>query len=192
MLEVEMKFPSPDRNEIVARLNAWGATADPPREDTDHYFNAPDRDFAKTDEVFRIRRIGTANFFTYKGPKRDAGTKTRTEVELPVAGGSEAAATAVKLFAHLGYRPVAVVTKSRQVYRVNRGGFEIEVCLDDVGAVGRYVELEINTDEARFTQARELIMKTATELGLANQERRSYLELLLALGPAMREMQSRG
>ena len=70
------------------QLAAWGAVARPAREDTDHYFNAPDRDFAQTDEAFRLRRIGTGELLTYKGPKRDADTKTRTEVELRLADGA--------------------------------------------------------------------------------------------------------
>ena len=60
--------------------------------EADHYFNAPDRDFARTDEAFRLRRIGAANFVTYKGPKRDAQRKMRTEIEVPLPDGDEAAA----------------------------------------------------------------------------------------------------
>ncbi|HVK17795.1 MAG TPA: class IV adenylate cyclase [Fimbriiglobus sp.] len=180
MLEVEAKYRATDWDRVLALLNDWGAAADPAREDTDHYFNAPDRDFATTDEAVRLRRIGPVNYLTYKGPKRDADTKTRTEVELRLADGAEAAATAVRLLTGLGYRPVAVVAKSRQVYRLKRSGFELEVCLDDVGAVGRFVELEIQADESRFGEAKAVLLDAAAELGLTEQERRSYLQLLLA------------
>ena len=81
MLEVEVKYQTSDWERVRAALADWGAVADPPREDTDHYFNAPDRDFARTDEAVRLRRIGPANYLTYKGPKRDADTKTRTFAE---------------------------------------------------------------------------------------------------------------
>ncbi|HET6576578.1 MAG TPA: class IV adenylate cyclase [Fimbriiglobus sp.] len=179
MLEVEVKYQTSDWGRVRAALAAWGAVADPPREDTDHYFNAPDRDFAKTDEAVRLRRIGATNFITYKGPKRESATKTRTEVELRLADGAEAAATAVRLLTGLGYKPVAVVAKARQVYRVNRGGFELEVCLDDVGAVGLFVELEIQAEDDRFEAAKAVVLEAAAEMGLTNQERRSYLQLLL-------------
>lgn len=180
MLEVEVKYRTDDWTRVKQVLTGWGAVADPHREDTDHYFNAPDRDFARTDEAVRLRRIGPANYLTYKGPKREAETKTRTEVELRLADGAEAAATAVRLLTGLGYRPVAVVAKSRQVYRLSRGGFELEVCLDDVGAVGRFVELEIQADESRLDAARAVVLDAAAELGLSEQERRSYLQLLLS------------
>jgi adenylate cyclase class 2 len=180
MLEVEVKFRAADWDRVRAKLAEWGGRADPPREDTDHYFNAPDRDFARTDEAVRLRRIGPANFITYKGPKRDAETKTRTEVELRLADGTEAATTAVRLLTGLGYRPVAVVSKARQVYHLTRDGFELEVCLDDVGAVGRFVELEIQAEESQYEAAKAAVLAVAAELGLTDQERRSYLQLLLA------------
>ena len=178
MLEIEVKFPLADRTAVVAHLLAWGATADAPRTDEDQYFNAPDRDFKQTDEAFRLRRIGARNFFTYKGPKLDAATKTRTEIELPFAEGHEA--DAVRMLVCLGYRPVAVVRKTRVVYHFARGGFNLEACLDDVENVGPFVELEIVADESRFADAKAVVLAAAADLGLTRQERRSYLEMLLA------------
>ena len=181
MLEVEAKFRAADWDAVTAVLLAWGAVADEPREDADHYFNAPDRDFAQTDEAVRVRRTGAKTVITYKGPKRDAATKTRTEIELPLAPGADAAERAVKLLTHLRYRPVAVVSKKRQVYCFERGGFAFEACLDDVGPVGRFVELEIQADETQYESSKTALLRTAEELGLRDQERRSYLEMLLSL-----------
>ena len=179
MLEVEMKFRLPDWTPVTTRLTEWGATPAATRKDTDHYFNAPDRDFAQTDEAVRVRRIGTANLLTYKGPKLDAATKTRSEIELRLADGPGPAADAVRFLTALGYRPVAVVTKTRQVYKLDRHGFPLEVCLDDVGAVGKYVEIEAMAEPPQFEAAKAAVMTTAAELGLTDQERRSYLRLLL-------------
>ncbi len=179
MLEVEMKFRVPDWSGVVAKLAEWLAVPQPVRKDTDHYFNAPDRDFAKTDEAVRIRRIGTANKFTYKGPKLDTVTKTRTEIELPLGDGSAVSADAVRFLTALGYKPVAVVTKTRQVYTFTRYGFPVEACLDDVGAIGRYVEIEVMAEPAKMEEAKAAVRQTAADLGLTDHERRSYLRLLL-------------
>ncbi len=179
MLEVEMKFRVADWADITAKLLAAGAAAEPQREDTDHYFNAPDRDFAQTDEAVRLRRIGGENYLTYKGSKIDTVTKSRSEIELRLADGPQTAADAVRFLSSLKYRPVAVVSKMRQVYMFERDGFKLSACLDDVGAVGRYVELEIMADESRYGEAREVLLKTVAEFGLADHERRSYLRLLL-------------
>ena len=180
MLEVEMKYAAADFAAVERRLRDWGAREDPPRTDADHYFNAPDRDFAVTDEALRLRRIGERNFVTYKGPKRDAHTKTRTEVEVPLADGDTAAEDFGRLLVHLGYRPVAVVRKTRRAFRLDRGGFALEVTLDDVDGVGRFAELEIQAPEEQLDAARQVVLQTAAELGLTQGERRSYLELLLA------------
>ena len=180
MLEVEMKFPVVDLAPIERRLVEWGATVDRPRTDVDRYFNAPDRDFARTDEAFRLRRIGAANYVTYKGPKRDAQTKTRTEIEVPLAEGDRAAEDFSRLVICLGYRPVAEVRKQRRVFHLRRAGFDLELCLDQVAELGSFVEVEILADEPALDKARGVLMQTAEELGLSGSERKSYLELLLA------------
>jgi adenylate cyclase class 2 len=182
MLEVEMKFPVADPAGLESRLSQLGHAQPVVRRDADHYFNAPDRDFAKTDEALRLRRIGESNFITYKGPKRDQQTKTRTEVEVPLAEGDAVAIGFTQLVQHLGYRPVAVVRKQRRVYHGERDGFTLEICLDEVEGVGSFVELEIMAPEEQLEQARYVLMRLATELGLGASERRSYLELLLAAG----------
>ncbi len=83
--EVEMKFPAADLAELESRLAGLGATIAAPQSEVDVYFAHPARDFAKTDEALRIRRKGSLNFITYKGPKIDAATKTRREIELPLS-----------------------------------------------------------------------------------------------------------
>jgi adenylate cyclase class 2 len=185
-LEVEMKFPL-DEGAVWATLTkslrqrgARRAQVRPLREE-DHYFNAADREFARTDEALRLRRIGSANFVTYKGPKRDAQTKTRTEIEVSLAKGKEAAEDFLRLLRALGYKDVAVVRKERQIYRLaDLDGFAVEICLDDVAGLGKFTELEIIAPASKLEAARAVIMGLAKELGLNKSERRSYLELLLA------------
>jgi adenylate cyclase class 2 len=179
MLEVEVKYRCGDLAAVRDKLLALGAQLAEERIDADQYFNAPDRDFKKTDEAFRLRRIGSRNRLTYKGPKRDAATKTRKEIEVPLADGDAAAADAERMFVSLGYRPVAVVRKRRTVYHLTRDGFDLEACLDEVERVGTYAEVEIVAEESRFEDAKAAVLRLAAELGLAEQERRSYLSLLL-------------
>lgn len=182
MVEVEQKFPVADFGALESRLREVGATPGETREEADHYFNAPDRDFARTDEALRIRRIGASNHVTYKGPKRDAHTKTRTEIEVPLAEGEQTAEDFARLLTKLGYRPVAVVRKRRQSYHVDRQGFPIEVTLDRVDRVGTFAELEIVVAEEQLDAARTTLLETAKELGLTASERRSYLEMFLEAG----------
>lgn len=179
MLEVEMKFPVEDFAAVERLLGTWHAVPGADRQDVDHYLNAPDRDFAQTDEALRLRHIGAANILTYKGPKRDAQTKTRTEIEVPLPEGDAVAAQMIRLLHHLGYRSVTEVRKQRRIFELERDGFHLEVCLDEVSEVGCFVELEILADEAALPRATEVLQQVAKELGLSRSERRSYLELLL-------------
>src|SRR5438105_5568245 len=111
MLEIEMKFPVTGFLGLEPLLCDQGAHEKEALEEADHYFNAPDRDFARTDEALRLRRIGSGNFVTYKGPKRDLLTKTRTEIEVPLAEGDAAGSGFLQILHHLGYRAVLVVRK---------------------------------------------------------------------------------
>jgi adenylate cyclase class 2 len=180
MLEIEVKYQVDDWDEVRQLLQEWGADMEEPREDIDQYFNAPDRNFAQTDEALRVRRIGHGNYVTYKGPKIDTQTKTRAEIEVPLAPGDTPALEFGRLLMQLGYRPVAVVKKCRVIYHLHRESFNMEVCLDDVEGLGKFIELEILAPPEDLETARTLLFKTAQDLGLRHSERRSYLELLLA------------
>jgi adenylate cyclase class 2 len=179
MLEIEAKYPLVDMAAFAARLEAYGARPIEERSDADHYFNAPDRDFAATDEAFRVRRIGERTFLTWKGPKFDRETKSRQEIEVPVAAGAAAANDLLRLVEKLGYRPVAVVRKRRRVFELDREGFSLHCCVDDVERVGTFAEIEIVAEEESFAPAKAALQRVAEELGLHETERRSYLQLLL-------------
>ena len=179
LLEIETKYPVTDHAPFLAQIQKWGAKKLEDREDSDLYFNAPDRDFASTDEAFRLRRIGERNCLTYKGPKRDLETKTRLEIEVPFADGSANGEDLARLLQHLGYRSVAVVHKFRTVYELIQKGYHLHVCFDDVTEVGKYLEVEIVAEEAEFEKAKKVLLEVAAEMGLKESERRSYLSMLL-------------
>jgi adenylate cyclase class 2 len=127
----------------------------------------------------RIRTAGGKSYVTYKGPKLDATTKTRRELELPLHHSDADGTEFAKLLDALGFQPVASVRKSRRVFHISYRGREVEGALDDVDGVGRFVELELLTDEHNVDAARETIVSLAIELELGQSERRSYLEMLL-------------
>jgi adenylate cyclase class 2 len=180
MLEIEMKFRVDDTADLRRRLNALGAKATGIRSDADTYFRPPHRDFAKTDEAFRLRQIGDENYLTYKGSKLDAITKTRREIEIPFAKGPDWAAKIRKMLECLSYSTVAVVHKRRETFEISRDGFELQVTIDDVQDVGLFAEIEIVANDATLNDARIAVQRLAGELGLTQSERRSYLEMLLA------------
>ena len=177
--EVEQKFPAADLDGVAGRLAAMGVAVGEPRRELDLYFAHPSRDFARSDEALRLRRIAGRNWITYKGPKIDPTTKTRREIELPLPEGEAAFASWRGLLEALGFRPVAEVSKSRRKAKVPWQGRQVEASLDEVDRVGRFVELELVTDPSDLEPAKACIASLAARLGLSGSERRSYLELLL-------------
>jgi len=183
MLEVEVKYRVTDLAALEREFTANHGRFLESRSEEDNYFNAPDRDFAKTDEALRVRSIGDKNFITYKGPKFDAQTKTRKEIEIPLPDGRNTAADFQNLLTHLGYRLSGTVRKARRVYEIDRDGFRIHASLDEVTNLGSFAELEIMADESVLAKAKSVVLQLAASLGLSEIERRSYLELLLS-GPS--------
>ena len=177
--EVELKFPVSDLQVFAKKLIDLAIPISPAQEEIDLYFAHPAKDFAQTDEALRLRRSGPANFITYKGPKIDATTKTRREIELPLASGPESLAAWNALLESLDFRPVAEVRKSRRKAAIAWQGRQVEASLDDVARVGGFVEFEVVVEESDVDAARICIQSLAQSLGLAHGERRSYLEMLL-------------
>jgi adenylate cyclase class 2 len=177
--EVELKFRVANLESVEAQLRHLGAQLHPVVEQVDSYFAHPARDFAATDEALRIRRVREDNYITYKGPKIDAATKTRREIELPLATGLATCEQFGELLMALGFRRVADVRKKRRTADVLWRGQHIEVALDQVDRVGEFVELELQAAPSAVEAAKQLLADLAEQLQLSGNERRSYLELLL-------------
>jgi adenylate cyclase, class 2 len=184
--EVEQKFAVPDLAAVEQKLMALGARADKDLRQVDGYLAHPCRDFGQTDEALRLRSSGGKNYITYKGPKIDATTKTRRELELDLPSGADSTADWGRLLGLLGFRPVADVSKHRRTFLVHWQDSEVEVALDEVDCVGTFVELELQAEEQEVEAAQRSLAALAERLELTQPERRSYLELLLLATGAAR------
>ncbi len=141
--EVEMKFPVADLAALEGRLRGLGAAISAPQPEVDVYFAHPARDFAQTDEALRLRRKGEKFFITYKGPKIDATTKTRREIELPLATDEAGFQAWFGLLEALGFTAAGEVRKSRRKAKIDWQGRTVEGSLDEVERLGTFVELEL-------------------------------------------------
>jgi adenylate cyclase class 2 len=177
--EVEQKFPVEDHASLEDKLTALGAQFGETIVQIDRYFAHPARDFASTDEAFRIRQVGTKCRVTYKGPKLDAATKTRQEIELPLGDGPDVASRWTALLEALSFTPVMEVKKRRRTGKLVWRDATIEIALDNLDLIGSFVELELAVDAEDVELAKSRILSLADELGLAGAERRSYLELVM-------------
>jgi adenylate cyclase class 2 len=181
-IEVEQKFRVADVPSLRRQLAALGASEGATDLQVDSYFAHPTRDFGFSDEALRLRRVGLHNYLTYKGPKLDAVTKTRREIEIAMADGERVAHDAAKLLEALSFKRVADVCKCRLHYTLVWQNREVEVSLDHIEGLGDFVELEVMATRHNVDEAREAIAGLAERLNLSNSERRSYLELLLTAG----------
>jgi len=174
MYEVEVKVRA-DHAAVRDHLDEAGADSRGTVVQADTYYDAPDRDFAETDEAVRIRREERdgewTTKLTYKGPKIDAQSKTREEFEVEVDSDDTLAA----ILEGMGFTEAAVVRKTRAYFRLG----EYTVVLDAVEGLGEFVEVEI--ESADVEAARGGAMDVLDRLGLDPDEqiRTSYLGLLL-------------
>jgi adenylate cyclase class 2 len=177
--EVELKFPLIDTDRLIAALKDLGAKPEAALVQCDRYFAHPSRDFAKTNEAFRIRQSGDQTRLTYKGPLLDATTKTRREVELSLADGKKTADDMAEMLNLLGFKEVRAVRKTRTPYHLQWQGRDMEVTLDDVDGLGWYLEIETLADDSDRAAAQDAILSLAKHWNLENPERRSYLTMIL-------------
>jgi len=136
----------------------------------DTYFNHPCRDFKDTDEAVRVRKDVEGVTVTYKGPKVDFETKSREEIKIRV----DSFENAVAFLRKLGFRPVKDVKKVRKIYRLK----DAIICVDDVESAGKFVEIEI---ESENIDDKEKLFDIAKLLGYSRSESitKSYLEIIL-------------
>jgi len=179
MLEIEQKFEVESFQELEKKLASINVKLLKEDYEVDHYLNAPDRDFAKTGEAFRIRRISDSNFLTYKGPKLDSKVKMREEIEVPIPAGEKGFQDHLKVFLALGYKFVAKVSKRRRTYSLIKEGFNIALSLDEVETLGFHVEVEIVANEEDSARAVTVVQKLSEDLGLNRVQPKSYLRLVL-------------
>lgn len=179
-VEIEVKYRVPDLGEVLRRVQEVGA---PPAEEAAHvdrYLAHPARDFAQTDEAFRIRSGPGGNRLTYKGPKRGGPTKTREEIEVAFEPGAEGEARMVRLLERLGFRTVLTIAKTRREFHLVREGRPLNVALDQVEGLGSFAEVEtLAESEGDVQGAQQAVLRLAGELGLTEVEPRSYLRMAL-------------
>ena len=166
--ETEAKLKVESHDEIMARLREAGASFAGEQLHTDIYFDDGGRSLMKSDKCLRLRissGAGKEKFcLTYKGPKQSADYKKRDELETEV----EDADVVEELLIALGYEKTLAFEKRRRLWHLG----DCEVALDEVPALGSFVEIE-GRDSA-------VIADVQRKLGLAHQPHiyQSYAALI--------------
>jgi adenylate cyclase class 2 len=178
--EVELKYRVTDQAALLEKFNQQGCRWDEPVRQRDLYWSHPARDFRQTDEALRLRQSGEETYITYKGPRLDKTTKTRREIELPIAPGPQGWEAYCELLTLLGFREVLEVDKTRLPGMLPWEGVEVHIALDTVEQLGEFVELELIATADALDATKLHLHSLAQTLELAQPEMRGYLHLLLA------------
>ena len=178
-IEIEQKYRVDSHDLVASRLESLGAEAGPRVEQEDVYLRHPGRDFARTHEAIRVRRTGSRNAITYKGPKAAGPTKTREEIEVDFADGGRTGEDLLLLFRRLGFDPVMAIRKARTPYRLTFQSRSLEVALDEAEGLGSFVEVETVAEADDVPGAQAAVLELAQVLGLHEVEARSYLRMAL-------------
>ncbi len=147
MIEVEIKLPILRRSTTERALGTLDFVPGDLVREYDMYFTSDFHDFWAMDEALRIRRTENLTtrtsscVLTFKGPKIDQISMTRTELETEVGDG----AVGTSILEALGYRAAFPVNKLRQYYSRN----EMHACVDQVEGLGSFLELEILLESPR-------------------------------------------
>jgi adenylate cyclase, class 2 len=173
MLEIELKVRVPSLDPVRRQLIGHNARFLGRVHEHDIYYNAPHRDFGKTDEAVRIRYTGDHAVITYKGAKTgSSGLKAREELNTAVESGDVFEA----ILDRLGFTRTAEVNKWRENYQIGNAA----ISLDSVDELGTFVEIEVMS-EGNEKAASTQIDAVSKEIGVQGEPIvDSYLELLLA------------
>jgi len=174
MIEIEVKVKA-DLKGVEERLIEEGADFVNEERQIDSYYNAPDRDFAETDEALRLRSVGRKNMLTYKGPRLNTASKSRKEVTLSVSG-----KPTEELLSLLGFSRFRQVIKLRRNYRLG----DLSVSLDEVENLGTFMEIEALAEEKDFELQEKRVLEVLEKLGFSEGDitKDSYLELIYGKG----------
>lgn len=176
-IEIKVRVDSldPIREKLIKNNSAIIADQD----EHDVYFNAPDRDFAVTDEALRLRYVENQKFgkkvppcITYKGAKTGIeGFKAREELIVDLSSGDDFA----KILERLSFRKTADVLKHREIYQCE----DAIVTLDYLNGIGTFCEIEASSKLSQ-EESVKVIEDAAEKYGVIGERLTcSYLEIVL-------------
>jgi adenylate cyclase class 2 len=169
-MEVELKFKVDEFPVIERRFPSANHRM------CDVYYKHPGS-LLNEDEWLRVRTVemmesgDQSSVITYKGARKG---DARAEIEFDI-GDSE---KAKELLEALGFIELVVVDKTRSMDSIKYQGWEVTICYDEVQHLGKFVELEILSDDVE--DASRVLANLADNLGLKNKVEKGYAQLMIA------------
>ena len=177
MREVEVKAKIKDKESLVKKLEGLGCIFSPPTSQSDVIYTMRSgtvKDFTSNDVFLRLRTSNGKILFTAK--KRLTNSLDRIEHEVEVSSNEEMEQVLILL----GFAAAVKITKTRTVTHYNGD----EVCIDDVGGLGSFIEVERLTDADDIGSTQEKLFEFLESLGISKDDRvtSSYDILMIESG----------
>lgn len=164
--ERECKLPIAERAPYAEKLRALGAADHGDVLERNWVLDTPDQQHRRAGTLLRLRQ-GPDSRLTYKGPYlTDSAFQYREELELAI----DDRKTLHQILLRLGFEVAWYYEKQRHAWTYSG----MEIALDELPAIGSWLEVEAETDTA--------IDETLARLGLCRQDHvpSSYLDLFSA------------
>lgn len=165
MKEVEVKIRHIDKEEIIKKIEALGATKVFTGKVIDYRFDTPDRDLSRQGKALRIRQKGKYIYLNLKGKKKSVQNIIgRDEIGVKISNFK----TMHRILNELGYIKIFDLRKYRTEYRLKDIVFDIdeyvglepmlEIESDSYDRVQEYIELlEIDSADVGRIYIREIL-----------------------------------
>jgi adenylate cyclase, class 2 len=169
-LEIEAKMKLPDRERLLAALQAAGATSAGEVFETNEFYDTAEKALLADDRGLRLRLARNTLTgqvvctMTHKGPRQEGPFKSREETELTVDKPAEAR----RMLECLGFHLITSFDKRRQSWLLD----DCRIELDELPHLGLFVEIEGPSETA--------VEQTRQRLGLGDHHliAASYIAML--------------
>lgn len=166
-IEIELKFPLKNPEEVLARLDQIAKPISKGVVQKDSYFVPAHRNFLESEYIFewlRLRETENKKTLNYKHfyPENVKVTEYCEEFQTNI----DNVEALKKIFDHLNFRPLIVVDKKRSTWIYK----DIEIAIDEVKELGSFIELE----------AKENLVKTGKDANHVKEIMRNILQELNA------------
>lgn len=172
-IEIELKFPLNNPERIIEFLNKFAKQEKKDISQKDTYYNAPHRDFVKVKYPFewlRIRETPKGFSLDYKHfhPENVKVTDYCDEFETKI----ENAESLKKIFENLNFKELVCVDKTRSTWLFK----DVEIAIDDVKGIGRFIELELKKEVNNPKEGKEYLYQILKELNaeVGKEDLRGY------------------
>ena len=173
--EVEIKIPVDEKTFAIAReMLVKVATNKGTSRHSDTYFTPSHRNFVELRFPFEwlsIRRRGDNAFLTYKRwHPHNSENQTHCDEFESIIGNPEQLG---RVLSALNFRELVTVEKTREVFIYNN---ELEIALDVVKGLGRFIEIESLKDFGGVEETRKKLIDFSARIGIPNprMDKRGY------------------